>query len=238
MAFTVTRKHDRLLIPLLIATVVVVTGGLIAVGFALGHWLTFTILGVMAGVLAAMVMFGRRASRAGYSEIEGRPGGAGRGPNGPRRRASRAAYSEIEGRPGAAGSVLNGLRGAWRVQLGVAFTRNQDLVHLAVGRPGIVLVGEGSPHRVQQLLIQEKRRYARAAPDVPVYDVSVGEGANQVSIRRLQSYLTKLPRNMKPARVRELDNRLRALGGGPPIPKGPMQQPGRIPKGARRGLRG
>jgi hypothetical protein len=71
-----------------------------------------------------------------------------------------------------------------------------------------------------------------------VYDVSVGDAPNQIPLRRLQNYLTKLPRNMKPARVRELDNRLRALGGGPPVPKGPMPQPGRIPKGARRGLRG
>jgi hypothetical protein len=212
MAFTVTRKHDRLLIPLLAATVLVVTGGLIGVGFAIGHWLSFTIFGVLLGGLAAMIVFGRRASRA--------------------------AYSEIEGRPGAAGSVLNGLRGAWRVQLGVAFTRNQDLVHLAVGRPGIVLVGEGSPHRVQQLLVQEKRRFARAAPDVPVYDLSVGDAGNQIPLRRLQSTMTKLPRNIKPAQVRELDNRLRALGAGPPIPKGPMPVPGRIPKGARRGLRG
>ncbi|MFL6237958.1 MAG: DUF4191 domain-containing protein [Actinomycetes bacterium] len=212
MAFTTTRKHDRLFLPLLAGSVVVVAGALIAVGFLIGHWLSFTILGVIAGVLAGMVVFGRRATRA--------------------------AYSEIEGRTGAAASVLNGLRGAWRVRLGVAFTRNQDLVHLAVGRPGIVLVGEGSPHRVQQLLIQEKRRYARAAPDIPVYDVSVGDAPNQVPLRRLQSHITKLPRNIKPARVRELDNRLRALVGGPPIPKGPVPTTGRIPKGARRGLRG
>jgi hypothetical protein len=212
MAFTVTRKHDRLLVPLLVGSLIVLTGGLVAVGLVIGHVITFSILGVFAGVLGAVVIFGRRASRA--------------------------AYSEIEGRPGAAGSVLNGLRGAWRVQLGIAFTRNQDLVHLAVGRPGVVLVGEGAPHRVNQLLLQEKRRFARAAPDIPVYDVSVGDGPGQISLRRLQNHMTKLPRNIKPARVRELDNRLRALGGGPPIPKGPMAQPGRIPKGARRGMRG
>jgi hypothetical protein len=211
-AFSLTRKNDRLLIPLLLATFVIVTGGLVGLGFAIGHWLSFLIFGILVGSLATLVVFGRRASKA--------------------------AYTEIEGQPGAAARVLNGLRGAWRVQLGVSFTRNQDLVHLAVGRPGIVLVGEGSQHRVQQLLIQEKRRYARAAPDVPVYDISVGDSPGQVSLRRLQSHLTKLPRNMKPARVRELDNRLRALGGGPPIPKGPMAQQGRIPKGARRGLRG
>lgn len=212
LAFTVTRKNDNLLLPLLLATFLVVTGGLVVVGIVIGHVIIFSILAAFAGVLTTLVVFGRRASKA--------------------------AYSEIEGRPGAAGSVLNGLRGAWRVQLGIAFTRNQDLVHLAVGRPGIVLVGEGSPHRVQQLLIQEKRRFARAAPDIPVYDVLVGDGANQVPLRRLQSHITKLPRNIKPARVRELDSRLRALGGGPPIPKGPMPQPGRIPKGARRSMRG
>jgi hypothetical protein len=212
MAFTVTRRHDKLLIPLLAGTLIVVTGGLVVVGLLIGHVIVFSVLGVLAGVLGGMVLFGRRASRA--------------------------AYSEIEGRPGAAGSVLNGLRGAWRVQLGIAFTRNQDLVHLAVGRPGIVLVGEGAPHRVGQLLVQEKRRFARAAPEIPVYEVSVGDAGGQITLRRLQSYLTKLPRNIKPATVRELDNRLRALGAGPPVPKGPMPQAGRIPKGMRRGLRG
>jgi uncharacterized protein DUF4191 len=212
LAFTITRKNDRLLLPLLIGTFLVLAGGLVAVGLVIGHVITFSIIALFASVLGTMIVFGRRASRA--------------------------AYSEIEGRPGAAGSVLKGLRGAWRVQLATSFTRNQDLVHVAVGRPGIVLVGEGSPHRVNQLLLQEKRRYARAAPDIPVYDISVGDAPSQVPLRRLQNHLTKLPRNIKPARVRELDNRLRALGGGPPIPKGPMPQAGRIPKGARKGLRG
>jgi hypothetical protein len=211
-AFSITRKNDKLLIPLLAATFVIVTGGLVALGLVLNQLILFIVLGVIVGAFATMIMFGRRATRA--------------------------AYTELEGQRGAAASILKGLRGAWRVQLGVAFTRNQDLVHLAVGRPGVVLVGEGSPHRVQQLLIQEKRRFARAAPDIPVYELSVGDAPNQISVRRLQSHLTKLPRNIKPARVRELDNRLRALGIGPPIPKGPVPQAGRIPKGARRGLRG
>jgi hypothetical protein len=132
------------------------------------------------------------------------------------------------------------MRGAWRVQPAVAVTRNQDFVHRAVGRPGIVLVGEGASHRVSQLLVQEKRKVGRAAPDVPVYEVNVGDEASQVPIRRLQGHLNKLPRNLKPAAVRELDNRLRALGASqPPLPKGPIPgfRPGqtpRVPRGKQR----
>ena len=135
--------------------------------------------------------------------------------------------------------MLQALRGAWRVsEQPVGFTRNMDLVHRAIGRPGVVLVGEGSPHRVRQLLTQEKKRVLRVMPDVPVYEVVVGDGADQVPLRKLRNHVNKLPRSIKPAQVREIDNRLRALASGPPMPKGPMPQPGNIPKGMRRQIRG
>jgi hypothetical protein len=135
--------------------------------------------------------------------------------------------------------VLNALRGAWRVsEQPVAFNRTFDLVHRAIGRPGVVLVGEGARQRVAQLLMQEKKRVSRVAPDVPIYEVIVGDGEGEVSLRKLRNHMTKLPRNIKPAQVREVENRLRALGAGPPLPKGPMPQPGKIPKGMRKGMRG
>ena len=59
------------------------------------------------------------------------------------RRATEAMYAQVEGRPGAAAAVLQGMRGDWRVTPAVGFTRNQDLVHRVIGRPGVVLVGEG-----------------------------------------------------------------------------------------------
>jgi hypothetical protein len=214
MAFSMARRNDKWLLPIIIVTPIIVLAIFIVLSlFVFGYLIFFSIFGVLFAILATLVVFGRRATAA--------------------------AYLEVEGRPGAAAGVLQGLRGAWRVQPAVAVTRNQDFVHRALGRPGIVLVGEGAPHRVGQLLIQEKRKVGRAAPEVPIYEVNVGDADGQVALRRLQSHLNKLPRNMKPAKVRELDHRLRALGAGqPPLPKGPIPgfRPGqtpRVPRGKR-----
>jgi len=113
--------------------------------------------------------------------------------------------------------------------------RGRDLVHRAIGRPGIVLVGEGAPPRVAQLIVQERRKVARVAADTPVYDVQVGDEDGQVPLRKLQAHLGKLPRNLKPAQVNAVDARLRALGGATvPIPKGPLPKSGRVPRGRLR----
>jgi len=212
-AYSLARQHDRLLLPIIIGLPIVVIGGFVVLGIAIGHPIYLSIVGVLIGLLGTAAIFGRRAGNA--------------------------AFAEVEGRPGAAAGVLRSLRGAWRAsEQPVAFTRDLDLVHRAVGRPGVVLVGEGSPHRVRQLLAQEKKRVSRIAPDVPVYDVLVGDGNGQVTLRKLRSHVMKLPRNIKPAQVREVDNRLRALASGPPLPGGPMPQAGKIPKGMRRQIRG
>jgi hypothetical protein len=58
--------------------------------------------------------------------------------------AENAAYSSIAGQVGAAASVLNAIRGAWFVTPAVGVDKNQNMVHRVVGRPGIILVGEGS----------------------------------------------------------------------------------------------
>ena len=50
-----------------------------------------------------------------------------------------------------------------------------DVVHRAVGKPGVVLVGEGSPNRLPSLLAAEKKRVSRVAFDVPIYDLQVGD---------------------------------------------------------------
>ena len=77
------------------------------------------------------------------------------------RRAERAAYAQVEGQPGAAAAALGVLRRGWNVQQAVAVTKNQDLVHRVVGRPGVILVGEGNPARVRHLLGVEKKKHAR-----------------------------------------------------------------------------
>jgi hypothetical protein len=93
----------------------------------------------------------------------------------------------------------------------------------------VILVGEGNAGRVRTLIVNEKRKLARIVGDTPVYDVVVGDGDDQLTLRGLERHLMKLPRNIKPARVNELDRKLKAMGSKLPIPKGPM--PTRVPRG-------
>ncbi|MBV9292025.1 MAG: DUF4191 domain-containing protein, partial [Frankiales bacterium] len=184
-----------------------VLGVLVAVGILIGHPIMFSILAVPAGVLTGTALFGRRATAS--------------------------MYSQVEGQPGAAASVLQSLRGEWRVTPAVAFNRNMDLVHRVIGRPGVVLVAEGtSQAQLRQLLTDQKRRVGRVAPETPIYEVVVGDGEGQVPLRRLQSHMMRLPRNVGRKDVNGLEARMKALGGtNVPMPKGPMPRPGQIPRG-------
>jgi hypothetical protein len=169
-------------------------------------------IAVIFGVLAATFVFGRRAQKA--------------------------AFSQVEGQPGAAGWVLGNMRGDWRVTQGVQVNAQLDAVHRVLGRPGVILVGEGAPHRVRPLLAQEKKRVARVVGDTPIYDVILGDGEGEVPIRRLNNHLVKLPRNLNQAQVNALEKRMAALGGtkAAPLPKGPMPTRARL-SGMERTLR-
>ncbi len=183
----------------------------VAVGFVLKNPILWGVTGIPFAVLLTVIFFGRRVEKA--------------------------AYSRLEGQLGAGANALSTLRKGWTVDPAVAVTRNQDVVHRVVGRPGIVLVAEGAPNRVGNLLANEKRKHARVAPDTPIYDVVVGDGEGQVPLRRLSGHVMKLPRNLSPAEVTEVLNRLKALSANRsqlPIPKGPLPRNAKLPPGASR----
>jgi len=207
-AYTMTRKVDPTVGWVTAAAGFLTLAVAVAIGFLIGHPIYVGIVGLMAGFLVATIVFGRRAEKA--------------------------AFSQVDGQPGAAAAALNMLRRGWTVTPAVAVTRNQDIVHRAVGRAGVVLIGEGSPTRVQALLVTEKKKVARYVPDVPIYDLQAGNEAGQVPLRKLNNRLMKLPRNLKPAQVTEVNRRLKALGSmNLPIPKGPMPRNARMPRGPR-----
>jgi hypothetical protein len=208
-AYSMTRKSDPRVGWVTLAAFLGVLVVMLAIGFLLGHPVYVGIMGVMFAFLAATIVFGRRAEKA--------------------------AFSQVEGQPGAAAAALNMLRKGWTVTPGVAVTRNQDLVHRAVGRPGVVLIAEGGgPSRLGNLLAQEKKKVARFVPDVPIYDIQAGNDEGQVPLRKLNKHLMKLPRNLKNDQVSEVNRRLKALGSmSLPIPKGPM--PRNIQRGGPRG---
>jgi hypothetical protein len=150
------------------------------------------------------------------------------------RRAERAAFGQMEGQPGAAAAVLENVGKGWTITPAVAMNRSQDVVHRAVGRAGIVLVAEGNPNRLRSLLASEKKRMARVVSDVPVHDFIVGDDEGQVELKKLRTKLLKLPRVLTGPQTTQVNDRLRAMGdlmSNMPIPKGPMPKGMRMPRG-------
>jgi hypothetical protein len=135
-------------------------------------------------------------------------------------RARGAMYSAIEGQPGAAAAVLEQMRGGWFVTPAVAINGKQDMVHRVVGRPGVVLVGEGAAQRVKGLLAQERKRLSHAVGDVPITSFIVGNGDELVPLTKLQARVTKLPRKVKRNDIARLERRLKPLTRSLPIPGG------------------
>src|ERR1035438_6298696 len=144
--------------------------------------------------------------------------------------AQSAQYSAIEGQPGAAAAVLENIRGNWTVTPAIAANRNMDVVHRAVGKPGVILVGEGSPTRLASLLAAEKKRVARVAYEVPITEFQVGSGAGQVPISKLQRKIMRLPRQLKPEAISDINHRLKALQPSLQAPKGPLPRNARQPR--------
>ncbi|TDE13474.1 DUF4191 domain-containing protein [Jiangella asiatica] len=207
--YRMARRSDRWIGWITLGILLGVIALAVVVGMLLGPLWLWIIVGLPIALLASAIVFGRRAERA--------------------------AYSQIEGQPGAAAAALGTLRRGWDVTPMVGANRYQDVVHRAVGRPGIVLIGEGSAAgRVANLLAQEKKRHNRVAPEMPVIEIIVGREDDQVPLPQLTRKLGKLPKNIRPAEVTELRQRLRALSISPiGIPKGPLPKGARLPKGTQ-----
>ncbi|RKS74004.1 uncharacterized protein DUF4191 [Motilibacter peucedani] len=207
-AYSMTRKTDRWIGAWVLGTFVAVLAVFVVLGIVFDHPVYLSIVGIPFAVLSALIVFGRRAEKA--------------------------AYATVEGQPGAAAAVLNQLKRGWTVQPAVAATPKQDIVHRAIGRPGIVLVGEGSPQRVGTLLAQERKKLGRVAPDAPVIDFQVGSGEGQISLKEFQRKLVKLPRILQPSQVADVERRISALSSlGMQVPKGPLPKGMRAPRQMR-----
>jgi len=200
-----TREADPRAIPIILGPALLVLAAMVVVGLLIGHIIIFSVLAVLAAVITGTSIFGRRATKS--------------------------MYAQVEGRPGAAAAVLQGMRGDWRVTPAVGFTRNQELVHRVIGRPGIVLVGEGaSIQAIRTLIVDQKRRIGRVAPDAPIHELIIGENdEDRTPIRKLQPKMMRMSRTLKQKEINALEARMKALGGANmPLPKGPM--PTRMPR--------
>ncbi len=206
--FTLTRKSDPnigwILLAIFLGTIAVFA----IIGTLLGMVFFFTPIGIAFGLLAAVIVFGRRAERA--------------------------AYAQIEGQPGAAAAVLKSLKSGWFVTPALTMNKNQDVVHRVIGRPGVILVSEGPSSRVTHMLANERKKTARFVPDINIIEIQSGNDEGQIPLKKLNTKVRKQKRTLKPGQVTEVRKRLEALSTQPvSAPKGPMPKSVRSARGQR-----
>lgn len=221
--YTMARKQNPSITWWMLLAFVLGFGILLLVGLWWGHPLVLGFFGLLIGILLAMIVFGRLAEKA--------------------------AYGQLEGQPGASAAAMSALRRGWYFDKEpVAAEANRArsmndlataaMVFRAVGKPGVVLVGEGPTPAARRLLETERKRVARVAgPEVPVHVMRVGVGDDAVPVGQLTKRMGKLDKKLTDTEAAAVNKRLRALGAAkPPIPKG--IDPRNAPRADRRAARG
>jgi hypothetical protein len=211
--YKITTQNDPKANPLMIGAfaLMVVIFTLLGI-FVLSPWWIYVIFGVMFGLLAAMAVLTWRAKNATYKRYEGQKGSA-----------------EV---------AMSMLSKDWIKSPVITANRQLDIVHRVVGPGGIVLIGEGDPGRVRQMLATEAKKHEQIKYGTKVTTVVMGDRDNQVPLEKLSDHIKKLPKVIKTAEIAELANRLRALDSMRPkipLPKGPLPTSA---KGSRAAVRG
>ncbi|MBG6215334.1 hypothetical protein IWX77_003291 [Cryobacterium sp. CAN_C2] len=197
-----TRRYDSnivwiLVLAFLIPVLISLALALLIPGSNVFTMVLWIVAGVLAGILAMLIILGRRAEKA--------------------------AYSQIEGQPGAVGAVLrSSLKRGWvGSEMPVAVNgKTQDAIYRAVGRGGVVLISEGPKTRTTRMLDEEKRKIVRIGGNVGVTVISVGPDEDAVPLHRLARRLTRIKPTLTKAEVLAVNNRLNSMGTKLPIPKG------------------
>jgi len=198
-----TRRYDSLVVWYLALAVVAPIGLsiVLAILFTSGDpvfFIIWIVAGVLGAVLLALIVLGRRAERA--------------------------AYGQIAGQPGAVGAVLkSSLRRSWTAsEMPITVSpKTQDAVYRAVGRGGVVLIGEGPKSRTQRMLDDEKKSVARIVPNVPINYIYVGPDPDSTPLHKIPTKLAGFKSALRKPEVHAVNNRLNSLGkNGLPIPKG------------------
>lgn len=187
----------------------------IAIGSGVLNWILIMITAIMLGMLLATLVLTRRADSVGFKQIDGKPG--------------------------ATGAVLDTVNRA-----GFSFPKEpiwvdpktKDAIWRGTGRTGVYLIGEGEYGRVKNAMNREEVKINRVFPgsNVPVIKISVGNGKNQVSLKKLKTKILRQKVKLTKVELEQLNGRLRTLQNmSTGLPKG--MDPAKM-KVNRRALRG
>ncbi|MFF7292635.1 DUF4191 domain-containing protein [Microbacterium sp. NPDC008134] len=190
------------------AQIAILIGGIL-IGLVVGYlipplqWWTLLlwgITGLMLGVLAAMFLMTRLSTSAMYTKIDGMPGATGH------------VISTSLGRRWQASDTPVGIN-----------PKTQEAVYRAVGRGGIVVIGEGARGRLTRLINEERSKAQRVANGVPVTVLYVGHGDDEVAISDLAKTIKKIPKSIDKATMGAVIRRIESVSqslSSLPIPKG------------------
>jgi len=210
--FQMTRRAEPLIVLWMALIFVGVLGSAFVIGSFFDHPIYAMVLGAPLALLGATILLSRRAEAV--------------------------AYGQIAGQQGAVGAALGSIRRGWTIEDDpVAIEpRSGALIFRAIGRPGVVLVSEGPPQRVRNLLAKEERRMQRLLPTVPVTTLECGDEEGQVPLPKIARKVQRLKPAISKAEMQEVIRRLTALGGQKlPIPKGVDPMKARPDRKALRG---
>lgn len=214
---TIKQIDPQVTLWMVLAFVVVLAVGTI-IGLVLGHVVPSLVVSIPFAALAAMIVLSRRGERA--------------------------AFAQMEGQRGAAIGGLSALKRGWyydQEPVAADATKANDInssamVFRALGRPGVVLLGEGPKHRVEKLFVKEKKKVTRVAPGVPVHTFIVGSGEGELAPRKIRMTLTKLRPELSKEEMAVVNKRLKSLPGlRQGIPAGVDPTRARMNRGALRG---
>lgn len=214
-AYQITHEHDKPLPFILIGAFLLPIAVALVVSIFWRHPVYLTFVGIMVGLLLAMLMLVRRAKKATFKRYAGQAGSA-----------------EV---------ALQMLPKRWVTAPAVAANKSMDAVHRALGPGGLVLIGEGEPGRLKQLLASEVKKHERVAYGVTVTTVIMGQKEGQVPLEKLADHIRKLPKTLQPNQITDVKMRLKALDAvrpQMPVPKGPMPTSPRQMKGSKQAMRG
>lgn len=211
--FKMTIRYDRTALWWMILAFLGPVAAAVVLAFVLSRdniigFVLYVVTGLLGGLLVFLIVLGRLAEKA--------------------------AYSQIAGQPGAVGAVLkSSLRRGWTAsEMPISVSpKTQDAVYRAVGRGGIALIGEGPRSRTQRMLEDERRNVARILPNVPITFLYVGPDPESTSLHKLPGKLRSIKTVLRKAEVIAVSNRLNSLGrNGLPIPKGMDPTKARAPR--------
>jgi hypothetical protein len=190
------------------AQIAILIGGILlglVVGYLIPPFQVWTLVlwaitGLMVGVLGSLMLMTRLSTKAMYTKIDGMPGASGH------------VLSTSLGRKWQASDTPVGIN-----------PKTQEAVYRAIGRGGIVVVGEGARGRLTRLVNEERTKAQRVAHGVPVHIFYVGHGDDEVAIADLAKSIKKLPKvidkTTMAAVIRRIDSVSQSVTSLP-IPKG------------------